>query len=210
MKIVSWLSQYLYPSALHHNEPGTVSAANTPQQPPIPTGPIHLDLTTFPGKKHGLTVTTEKPSQIINVLLFTSGRKSPTSKLTCYRDHLVQELNKPHSGFIVIRDPHKKIVGSAVVLNKGKDAHIVMVHVAPSQRRRGLARWMMDTLIAHAQQRGFENVTLNVRNPNAADLYRSQHFEATGQTDLIDGKRYMFMRRPCHIPLETLASTLVS
>ena len=201
MKIATWLYNALVRSSKHPSDKGTETTATaSPGANKIQTilnGPIRVDRIPFPGTTHGLTASVGKPSETINYLMFNSGRNHVTSKLSRYCDYLKDELKKPHSGFIVLRNAQNKIVGTAAVLNKGLDAHIVMVHVAASQRRRGLARWMMQTLIEHAQERGFENVTLNVRNPNAITLYQSLGFEATGQTDLIDGKRYLYMKRPC-------------
>lgn len=200
MHIATWLYNALTPASWHTPEPfQATGSASYPAgvSRPVATGPIQLDAIPFPGSAFGLTAHNGKPSETINYLMFNSGRNHVTSKLSRYCNHLQEELKKPHSGFIVLRNADKKIVGTAAILNKGKDAHIVMVHVDANQRRRGLARWMMQTLTAHAQDRGFESVTLNVRNPNAIALYRSLDFTATGQTDVIDGKSYLFMQRSC-------------
>jgi len=63
-----------------------------------------------------------------------------------------------------------------------REAEIQTIAVAPSARRHGLGRLLMETLLAEARVRGSRQVFLEVRadNPNARALYDSLGFEQIG------------------------------
>ena len=63
-----------------------------------------------------------------------------------------------------------------------REAEIQTIAVAPSARRHGLGRTLMETLLAEARVRGARQVFLEVRadNPHARALYDSLGFDQIG------------------------------
>jgi GNAT superfamily N-acetyltransferase len=68
----------------------------------------------------------------------------------------------------------KPIVGTASLQRSG---FIFSVAVAPEHRRQGIARTMMEGLIAEAKRRGLSQVSLESDNPAAIALYTSLGFK---------------------------------
>jgi ribosomal-protein-alanine N-acetyltransferase len=63
------------------------------------------------------------------------------------------------------------------------EAHLIDLIVAPTERRRGFGRALLETLLAHAKARDLRLILLEVRRSNAAarTLYTSFGFEEVGE-----------------------------
>ena len=93
------------------------------------------------------------------------------------------EIANPSARYLVAEPVElpRDVVGYGGVLapRRSGQADIQTIAVAPTSRRTGLGRTMMNALIAEARTRGAEEVFLEVRadNPNAQRLYDSLGFE---------------------------------
>jgi ribosomal-protein-alanine N-acetyltransferase len=72
------------------------------------------------------------------------------------------------------------IVGSIIILLRVRilNARIYSLNVHPEHRRRGIAGSLMDTAMDILEEKGYDNVTLEVgiNNRIAQNLYRSKDF----------------------------------
>lgn len=84
--------------------------------------------------------------------------------------------------YIIAQDEQNHIVGYAGAFSPdtGLDADVLTLTVAPSWRRKGIGRAMLDQLIAWAKERKAPVIFLEVREGNveASPLYESVGFEA--------------------------------
>ncbi len=84
--------------------------------------------------------------------------------------------------YIVAQDEQNHIVGYAGAFSPdtGLDADVLTLTVAPSMRRKGVGRAMLDQLITWAKERKAPVIFLEVREGNveASPLYESAGFEA--------------------------------
>lgn len=84
--------------------------------------------------------------------------------------------------YIIAQDEQNHIVGYAGAFSPdtGLDADVLTLTVAPSWRRQGVGRAMLDQLIAWAKERAAPVMFLEVREGNveASPLYESAGFEA--------------------------------
>ena len=84
--------------------------------------------------------------------------------------------------YIVARDEQNHIVGYAGAFSPdtGLDADVLTLTVAPSWRRKGIGRAMLNQLIAWAKERNAPVIFLEVREGNveASPLYESAGFVA--------------------------------
>lgn len=93
------------------------------------------------------------------------------------------ELGSIHTYYLVAFDSDRptELAGYAGLLAPAgsRDGEVQTIAVAPSARRNGLGRILMERLIAEADTRGARQVFLEVRadNPNARALYDSLGFE---------------------------------
>ena len=94
------------------------------------------------------------------------------------------EIANPSARYLVAEalEPPRAVVGYGGVLapRRSEQADIQTIAVAPSARRAGLGRTLMNALITEATVRGAREVFLGVRadNPGAQQLYESLGFEA--------------------------------
>ncbi len=74
------------------------------------------------------------------------------------------------------------LVGYGGVMVVGDEAHLMNLAVAPSERRRGIARMLYDDLVARAARAGARRITLEVREDNEVALafYRAAGLAAEG------------------------------
>jgi GNAT superfamily N-acetyltransferase len=80
---------------------------------------------------------------------------------------------------------HDRQVGFArAITDRATYAYLADVFVLPSHRGRGLARWLMECVMAHPDLQGLRRFSLVTRDAHA--LYRPFGFEALSQPD-----RYM-------------------
>jgi [ribosomal protein S18]-alanine N-acetyltransferase len=75
------------------------------------------------------------------------------------------------------------VVGYSVAWAIGDEAELANLAVAPTHRGTGIAKRLLDHLLAELDARGGANVYLEVRDSNAAAqaLYRSRGFTAAGR-----------------------------
>ena len=89
-------------------------------------------------------------------------------------------LAMPGSWLLIARrgsDP----VGFAMLRTIVREAELLLIAVRPGERRRGVARRLLDHVIAEAEQRDVAALHLEVREGNpAAALYRAAGFQQVG------------------------------
>lgn len=75
------------------------------------------------------------------------------------------------------------LVAYALVLVAGDDLELLRIAVAPAFRRRGVARQLIETIVAEGRRLGMKRVLLEVRASNAAAMacYLRCGFEAIGR-----------------------------
>ena len=99
------------------------------------------------------------------------------------RESMRAELASAHGFYLVAfqpGQPERLDAYAGLLATRGAtQADIQSVAVAEHARRRGLARTMVQSLVAEARDRGAREIFLEVRvdNPNAASLYDSLGFE---------------------------------
>lgn len=115
------------------------------------------------------------------------------------RESMLAELSNRHTRYLVAFDqdaPDDLLAYAGLLAPKGAaQADIQSVAVVEAARRRGLARTLVQTLVAEARDRGAREIFLEVRvdNPNAQALYDSLGFERIAvrkgyyQPDNVDG-----------------------
>jgi ribosomal-protein-alanine N-acetyltransferase len=84
--------------------------------------------------------------------------------------------------YLVAEDDSGQVLASAGLLTIAETAQIVTVGVLPAARRRGIARLLVQELLAEARRRRAHEVLLEVRIDNRAarKLYESQGFVPIG------------------------------
>jgi len=89
-------------------------------------------------------------------------------------------------------DDHRLIAGGAVLITRWpahaydlecRRATILNVYTDPGYRRRGIARQLMQTMIAWCKQQGFARITLHASD-NGRHLYESLGFEPSNEMRL--------------------------
>jgi ribosomal-protein-alanine acetyltransferase len=80
------------------------------------------------------------------------------------------------------QDSRSGILGFLVARHLAPEWELENIVVAPSARRKGLGKRLLDALLAAARETGAEAVSLEVRESNAAarKLYEKAGFELTG------------------------------
>lgn len=127
-------------------------------------------------------------------------------------DSMASELASEHTFYLAAIDPDRpgELAGYAGLLapEGSGDGDIQTIAVAPSARRHGLGRLMMQRLIEEASERDATQVFLEVRadNPNARALYDSLGFEQIGvrkayyQPDNVDAQVMRLVIEPDNEP----------
>ncbi|MDX1978345.1 MAG: ribosomal protein S18-alanine N-acetyltransferase [Pseudanabaenaceae cyanobacterium bins.68] len=92
------------------------------------------------------------------------------------------EIERDHSQMLVISN-QAEILGFVCAWSVLEEAHLIMLVVAPSDRRRGLGKAMVWAILAWARAHGSEWVTLEVRKSNlqAIRLYQFFGFGILGE-----------------------------
>jgi ribosomal-protein-alanine N-acetyltransferase len=87
-----------------------------------------------------------------------------------------------HRHYVAAQGPGGELLGWAGVRIVADVAEILTVGVVPGARRAGIARQMLDVLLAEALRRGAREVLLEVRvdNQAAIALYESEGFAGVG------------------------------
>ncbi|MBX3190433.1 MAG: ribosomal protein S18-alanine N-acetyltransferase [Labilithrix sp.] len=112
-----------------------------------------------------------------------AGREDPR----VLRDQqLREEIARPWARVRVARRGDA-VVGYALVWHVVDEVHLLNVAVAASERRRGVARALMDDLLAYARDKGVARILLEVRASNAPAI---SLYEAFGFTRFSVRERY--------------------
>jgi ribosomal-protein-alanine N-acetyltransferase len=95
------------------------------------------------------------------------------------RDMFLQELAQPDNSGQWVATWRERVVGYALWWCVADEIHIVNLAVHTNQRRRGIARRLLGTAFAAAEDRGLNLATLEVRIHNSAAiaLYESIGFQ---------------------------------
>ena len=99
---------------------------------------------------------------------------------------LRRELEHDWSTILLVEEPQpdgsRKLLGLAIFWIVQDEVHVLNVATAPQHRRRGVARAVMEELLARGRHRRCSLATLEVRRSNEAaiGLYRSLGFRSVG------------------------------
>ncbi|WP_225411501.1 ribosomal protein S18-alanine N-acetyltransferase [Stigmatella hybrida] len=99
---------------------------------------------------------------------------------------LRRELDHDWSTILLVEEPQpdgtRKLLGLAIFWIVQDEVHVLNVATAPEQRRRGVARAVMDEVLARGKARRCVLATLEVRRSNEAalGLYKSLGFRPVG------------------------------
>jgi ribosomal-protein-alanine N-acetyltransferase len=99
---------------------------------------------------------------------------------------LRRELDHEWSTILLVEDPlpggGRELLGLAIFWIVQDEVHVLNVATAPQHRRRGVARAVMEELLARGRHRRCTLATLEVRRSNEAaiGLYRSLGFRSVG------------------------------
>lgn len=96
-----------------------------------------------------------------------------------YRNELADTR---HRHYLAAEGPDSGLLGWAGVMVVGETAEVLTVGVVPAARRRGIARLLLDGLLAEAVRRGATEAFLEVRvdNEAARALYTHEGFAEIG------------------------------
>jgi ribosomal-protein-alanine N-acetyltransferase len=97
----------------------------------------------------------------------------------------------PRVYFMVARNAAGRVAGYVVAWFVMEEGELANLAVAPSERRKGLGRVMLDAMLADAARRGARQIYLEVRESNQAAraLYEARKFEEVG-------RRKRYYRKP--------------
>lgn len=101
-----------------------------------------------------------------------------------YREpEMLRFIRSPRYNVIVADAADGSLAGFAVMGYGENDAYLALLAVPPPQRRRGIARQMLEWLLRTAEVAGAENVDVELRedNPAAHRLYESLGFAVAGR-----------------------------
>jgi len=108
----------------------------------------------------------------------------------CFRhpwsaDQVRRELATPWSTVLLAASAAagpEEVLGFAVAWDVHDEVHVLNVAVAPEQRRRGVARALLEEIAGRGRARGARLVTLEVRSTNAGAmaLYRALGYREVG------------------------------
>lgn len=117
-----------------------------------------------------------------------------------YPSFLLEKLVlDPQAIFVVLADKAGRIIGYCVSKVNSTLSHLISVAVLPDHRRCGAASRMLKELLAASNQRGLQEVSLEVRTDNvpAIRLYRRFGFADVGVTPnyYSDGSAALRMRK---------------
>jgi GNAT superfamily N-acetyltransferase len=93
------------------------------------------------------------------------------------------------------RSPSGELVGGAVARTWGKCCEIRQVWVAPSHRRRGIARRLLEMVEVEARERGCTLLYLETFTFQTPQLYRSLGFDVACQFTGFPGSVVKYMMR---------------
>lgn len=98
-----------------------------------------------------------------------------------YRPERIARLIQDRDTTTLVACDHGRLAGFAVMRFGDAHAHLVLLAVRPAQQRQGMARRMMEWLLASAATAGIASLHLELRAGNAAAraFYRAMGFTET-------------------------------
>jgi ribosomal-protein-alanine N-acetyltransferase len=100
--------------------------------------------------------------------------------------------------WVVRRSAEQHVLGFLLAWDVADELHLIDVIVAPSERRRGFGRALVETLLTYGRARAARIVLLEVRRSNLAAqrLYASLGFEEVGERTAYysDGEDALLLR----------------
>ena len=91
-------------------------------------------------------------------------------------------LPMPGVELMLARDGDGELAGFSLFRTVADEAELLLLAVAPDQRRRGIGRMLLDHFIDHARDAGVSRVHLEVREGNpAVIMYRQAGFNFAGR-----------------------------
>ncbi|MEL6381750.1 MAG: ribosomal protein S18-alanine N-acetyltransferase [Cyanobacteria bacterium J06626_18] len=117
-----------------------------------------------------------------------------------------RELDSPNSDLLILEtlgtgalEQSPTLIGVGCLWAILDEAHITLLGIAPSQRRRGLGQWLLLKLLHCACDRGLTHATLEVRQSNqkAQALYNKLGFQIAGERRkyYVDGENALILWR---------------
>jgi ribosomal-protein-alanine N-acetyltransferase len=96
-------------------------------------------------------------------------------------DELRAELALPWSRIWVAREEHQEVVAFAIFWHAADEVQLLNLATRSDRRRRGVARALMNAVVAYARENAVRNVLLEVRRSNLAaiELYLALGFLTT-------------------------------
>ena len=135
-----------------------------------------------PREKHGFIIRQMTVEDMPAVMaLEQAAFKNPWSP-----ELLQRELQHEWSTILLVEEPQEEgppeLLGLAIFWIVHDEVHVLNVATAPKHRRRGVARAVMDEVLARGKQRRCTLATLEVRRSNepALQLYRAFGFRPVG------------------------------
>ncbi len=135
-----------------------------------------------PREKHGFIIRQMTVEDMPAVMaLEQAAFKNPWSP-----ELLQRELQHEWSTILLVEEPKEsgppELLGLAIFWIVHDEVHVLNVATAPKHRRRGVARAVMDEVLARGKQRRCTLATLEVRRSNepALQLYRAFGFRPVG------------------------------
>lgn len=135
-----------------------------------------------PREKHGFIIRQMTVEDMPAVMaLEQAAFKNPWSP-----ELLQRELQHEWSTILLVEEPREEgpaeLLGLAIFWIVHDEVHVLNVATAPKHRRRGVARAVMDEVLARGKQRRCTLATLEVRRSNepALQLYRAFGFRPVG------------------------------
>jgi [ribosomal protein S18]-alanine N-acetyltransferase len=97
------------------------------------------------------------------------------------RGNFVDSLAAGHPAWVLFDDNTQRC-GYAVAMAGVDEMHLLNITVAPAHQGQGLARYLLDAVVAECQQRGAQQLWLEVRTSNLAAqrIYAHWGFVAVG------------------------------
>lgn len=115
------------------------------------------------------------------------GKITPDIDLDAFKDELYiyykKHLNVDHIAWVYKEDGEIVAISGMNILSKpprtnnftGREAYIMNIYVAPSYRRKGIAKSLMDQLLEDAKSRGINDITL-IASEKGQPLYEAMGF----------------------------------